>query len=489
MKPIKPRSYEDDGLTPGYARGEFRKTAIAASAAGASNTVCVTIGAAVGAYAAAPAQRAWVARLHRPVGWTADFAPVQIKINGQVAASAVRLIRNETGMPLGAKNGAPDADCFEVTLPAGPVTSANVLEASFASAASPWISRDIGTVSFEGGAACSNNVYLIRGGGADISGTNDACHFMYLPLSGDSQVTARVLSQDPTDPWAKAGPMLRETLDPGSRQASMVVTPGSGLSFQWRPVAGGASSYNGTLPGAAPYWVRLVRNGDNLAGYVSTNNLDWTPAGSVGLTGLAALAYWGLAVSAHNDATSSVAMIDNISLHSAVSISSVPDQATILGLALPAIPLTVGSATVPVDSLVVTADSTNATLLPMSNIVLSGTSSNRSVTLTPAAGLTGISQVTLTVSDGVYLASTAFLLTVNPPPQLRTMWNTTAGQIGLSWPLYADVMTVWSATNLEPPVVWSRATDATLTTNGAAITATLSATNSIRFFRLSTQTQ
>jgi hypothetical protein len=232
-----------------------------------------------------------------------------------------------------------------------------------------------------------------------------------------------------------------------------------------------------------------VRSGGNLTGYVSTNSTDWTAAGSIGLPNLGALAYWGLAVTARNNATSSVAVIDNISLHSAVAISSVPNQSTILGLPLPAIPFTVGSSVVTADSLVLAFDSTNTTLLPGSNITISGTGSNRWVSLTPAVGQTGVSQVTLTASDGVYSASTAFLVVVNAPPQLSSWSNATAGQMGLTWPLYAGRMALWWATNLSPPVEWALASDATLTTNGDSISATIPATNSCRFFRLSTSSE
>ena len=267
----------------------------------------------------------------------------------------------------------------------------------------------------------------------------------------------------------------------------MFVTPESGLSFQWRPNAGGSSSYNGTLPGAAAYWVRLVRSGTNLTGYISSNGTNWTPAGNIGLGGLGPMAYWGLAVTAHNDSTGSVAVIDNVGLNTPVAISSVPDQAAVQSLATPAIPFTVGSATVPAESLIVTANSTNTTLLPAEGIVISGGGSNHLVTLAPTAGQKGASQVTLTVSDGVYTASTAFMFTVNPPPLISISPNVAAGQVELSWPLYAGGMRVWSASNLSPPVVWSLTTEADFTTNGGAIVATLPTTNRTRFFRLSSE--
>jgi hypothetical protein len=182
-------------------------------------------------------------------------------------------------------------------------------------------------------------------------------------------------------------------------------------------------------------------------------------------------------------------VVGSVALHSSVAISSVPDQSTILGAPVPAIPFSVGSATVPADSLVVIALSTNSTLLPSNNIVVSGTGSNRWVVLMPAAGRSGTSAVTLTVSDGVYSASTTFTLTVNPLPRLSISTSVATGRIGLTWPLYAGGMTVWSTTNLSPPVGWSRATGAALATNDGNIVTSFPATNSTRFFRLSTQTE
>jgi len=39
-----------------------------------------------------------------------------------------------------------------------------------------------------------------------------------------------------TDPWAKAG-LMRESLEPGARHASIFVTPGQGVAFQRRTLA------------------------------------------------------------------------------------------------------------------------------------------------------------------------------------------------------------------------------------------------------------
>jgi len=52
--------------------------------------------------------------------------------------------------------------------------------------------------------------------GADIWGTADQFHYAYRYLSGGGSIIARVESVEQTDSWAKAGLMIRETLDAGS---------------------------------------------------------------------------------------------------------------------------------------------------------------------------------------------------------------------------------------------------------------------------------
>jgi len=73
-------------------------------------------------------------------------------------------------------------------------------------------------------------------------------------------------------------------------------------------------------------------------------------------------------------------------------------------------------------SLVVTATSDNQLILPDSNIVLSGTGANRTITLSPATNqFGGPLMVTVAVSDGVTSTQTTFQVTVQPvndPPVL-----------------------------------------------------------------------
>jgi hypothetical protein len=76
--------------------------------------------------------------------------------------------------------------------------------------------------------------YSMTGSGADVWNTADEFHYAFKMLTGPGSIVAKVLSVDNTDPWAKAGVMIRETLEPGSKFAAVLITPGNGCRFQAR---------------------------------------------------------------------------------------------------------------------------------------------------------------------------------------------------------------------------------------------------------------
>ena len=97
-------------------------------------------------------------------------------------------------------------------------------------------------------------------------------------------------------------------------------------------------------------------------------------------------------------------------------ISDVSNQTIPVNGATSAVPFTVSDAETSAGSLVVTAASSNTTLVPVNNVVLAGSGGARTVRVTPAAGLSGTATITLTVSDGSLTASDAFVLTVLSVP-------------------------------------------------------------------------
>jgi len=299
--------YEDDTLSTGYKQSQFRTTTIKTWADEATKTVSLAIGAAIGNYSNAPVQRSWVARLHRPPGWSSDLAPLSVTLNGNAIGPVVRRVRNASTMPLGDDCGAPDADVFDVTLPAGSVFTTNLLVATFAPAASAWVSSDIGNVGADGnavggGTLFSNSICLMRGIGAGVGGASDGFHFLYRPSAGDVQLTARLLEQLSPNTNAEAGIMIRETLDRSSRFAMMALTPAAQGLFRNRSTAGAVVQTINTAGIATPCRLRLVRHGNNFSGYASADGTAWNLIGSTTLSGFSSNAYVGLAITANTSA-------------------------------------------------------------------------------------------------------------------------------------------------------------------------------------------
>ena len=160
---------------------------------------------------------------------------------------------------------------------------------------------DIGHPCGTGGmTVIKDSVYTIRGNGADIWHSSDEFHYAYQRLSGDGVVLARVLSITNTHSWAKAGVMMRETLDAGSTFINMVVTPGNGTSFQRRPVASRDCDHTTPNDGfQVPAWVKITREGNMFRGYKSKDGKIWTFVGSQEIE-MAEEVYAGLSVTAHH---------------------------------------------------------------------------------------------------------------------------------------------------------------------------------------------
>jgi len=159
----------------------------------------------------------------------------------------------------------------------------------------------------------------LSGGGSDIWGAADNFRFAYKQLNGNGVITARIDSQARTNEWAKAGVMIRETLDPGSAHAFVALTPDHNVSFQRRLVASDASANtDSSFTAKAPYWVRLTRTNSTFKAECSEDGKVWTPlvpatpASSSLDIAMASSVYIGLAVTGHNAAEASTAVFSNI---------------------------------------------------------------------------------------------------------------------------------------------------------------------------------
>jgi len=157
-------------------------------------------------------------------------------------------------------------------------------------------------------------------GGSDIYGTADQFTFAYKSLNGDGSIIVRVDSIENTDPWAKAGVMIRRSLSPDSSFAGVYATPGNGVRFQARSLAAGSATSDTSVATPeqialrAPVWVKLERTGDTFRAFYSADGSKWTAMSWNPQTiSMAETVYIGLAVTSHNVNVATTAVFSNAS--------------------------------------------------------------------------------------------------------------------------------------------------------------------------------
>jgi hypothetical protein len=159
----------------------------------------------------------------------------------------------------------------------------------------PWQSLDIGSGRSPGSASITNGAYTVRGAG-NINSSGDNFCFLYQSLSGDGEIRAQIGSLQNTGAGALGGVMIRESLTSGSKYAFVGISPTGNIRWQRRTNTGGGTSSTKGGTGILPnIWVRVLRKGNTLYGYKSTNGSSWTQLNS-SIVSMAPNIYIGLAV-------------------------------------------------------------------------------------------------------------------------------------------------------------------------------------------------
>ncbi len=108
--------------------------------------------------------------------------------------------------------------------------------------------------------------------------------------------------------------MIRESLTRGAKYAFVGVDGAGAFRWQRRDNTGGHPSSATSDAGVAPsFWVRVVRSGDTLTGYQSSDGVHWMEINSHRIT-MGANAYIGLAVASGSTDTLNTALFDNVIL-------------------------------------------------------------------------------------------------------------------------------------------------------------------------------
>jgi hypothetical protein len=166
----------------------------------------------------------------------------------------------------------------------------------------------------------SGGKYTMSASGNDIYDTADQFRYAFKLLSGDGSIQARVLSVQDTDPWAKAGVMIRQSLQANSAHANLLLAPGNGCRFQTRVTGGGGSTSDTAVTQLAhittPHWIKLERVADVFTAYDSNDPATegWRPLawGPQTIT-MTADVYIGLSLTSHNVNAICVAEFSDVS--------------------------------------------------------------------------------------------------------------------------------------------------------------------------------
>jgi len=164
--------------------------------------------------------------------------------------------------------------------------------------------------------------YTMTAAGTDIWGVADEFHYAFKTLTGVGTIEAQVLSVDDTDPWAKAGVMIRETLQAGSKFAAVYITPGNGCRFQGRTDTDDSATSDTSVATAeqmaitAPYRIKLERDfAGNFRGYYSSDGVTWQPMSwNPHNVAMNSNVYIGLAVTSHNATSTCQAGFSNVEI-------------------------------------------------------------------------------------------------------------------------------------------------------------------------------
>lgn len=279
--------------------------------------------------------------------------------------------------------------------PPPPPPPTNVCDTLSGTVPSPWQSADLGTVSATGKASEASGTFDLCGYGSGLGTSTDSFHFVRQTLDGDGTFTAQVTGLDASTTNAKAAVMIRASLDANANYAAVLVSAANQFAFSTRSETVSSTSLSRELSDRAkknerglrrgqfadvldqvigapptteratgffkqikapafiiepqanqlttPYWLRLIRKGNNLTGYTSSDGQTWTLSGTATIP-MAQQVYVGLVSTSQGSTIPAIARFDNVTLGPVVE-----EPGTVTGTVSSAIGAAVANASVTIN--------------------------------------------------------------------------------------------------------------------------------------------
>ena len=173
----------------------------------------------------------------------------------------------------------------------------------------PWISTDIGTPSISGSATynAADNTFTVSGSGTVQDGgghSEDKFQYVYQQVSGNFEITARILELNCNNSTAKAGLMLRTDLaddSPHHMIAAQIDGDQEMPIFRWNYGQWPFTKYY--FPGSfiTPKAFKIIRYEDRITVQSSWDEVEWKTLHGLILNDATSSVYVGMAVCSNSD--------------------------------------------------------------------------------------------------------------------------------------------------------------------------------------------
>lgn len=141
-------------------------------------------------------------------------------------------------------------------------------------AADKWVSKGVGTD--DGKAEIKgNNITITAAGEGDIRGGEDEFHFVYQKAKGDVAITALLESLEDIDMLTRAGVMIRENLEPGSKFVYVFLLPSGRPICLFRAETDDECEVAKGDAAELPAHLKLVRKGSSFVPSTSEDGKSW----------------------------------------------------------------------------------------------------------------------------------------------------------------------------------------------------------------------